>query len=124
MAFDAMPTALPQVRSGAIRAIAAGVAKRVPAVPDLPTLQEQGLPGFECYTWNVIVAPADTPAAIITTLNEAINKSMTDPGVLGRLQDNGVDPTPNVTPQQAGDFIKAELAKWAPIIKASGAEVN
>jgi tripartite-type tricarboxylate transporter receptor subunit TctC len=124
MAFDAMPTALPQVQSGKIRPLGAGVAKRVRALPDLPTLQEQGLRGFECYTWNVIVAPADTPAPIIATLNAAINKSMEDPAVLGRLQDNGVDPTPNVTPQQAGDFIKAELAKWAPIIKASGAEAN
>jgi tripartite-type tricarboxylate transporter receptor subunit TctC len=119
-----MPTALPQAQAGAIRAVGAGVAKRVRALPDLPTLQEQGLPGFECYTWNVIVAPADTPAPIIATLNAAINKSLEDPAVLGRLQDNGVDPTPNVTPQQAGDFIKAELAKWAPIIRASGAEVN
>jgi tripartite-type tricarboxylate transporter receptor subunit TctC len=124
MAFDAMPTALPQVQTGKIRALGAGVAKRARALPDLPTLQEQGVPGFECYTWNIIVAPAGTPASIIATLNAAINKSLQDPTVLGRLQDNGVDPTPNVTPQQASDFIKAELAKWAPIIKASGAEVN
>src|SRR5947199_7083348 len=73
MAFDAMPTALPQAQSGAIRAIGAGVSKRVRALPGLPTLQEQGLPGFECYTWNVIVAPADTPGPIIATLNAAIN---------------------------------------------------
>jgi tripartite-type tricarboxylate transporter receptor subunit TctC len=124
MAFDATPTALPQAQAGAIRAIGAGMAARMRALPDLPTLQEQGLKGFECYTWNAILAPAGTPAPIVAQLNEAINKSLADPAVFKRLQETGVDPTPGSTPAQAADFIKAELAKWTPIIKASGAEVN
>jgi tripartite-type tricarboxylate transporter receptor subunit TctC len=124
MAFDATPTALPQAQSGAIRAVGAGMAERMRALPDLPTLQEQGLKGFECYTWNAILAPVGTPVPIVAQLNDAINKSLADPVVFKRLQEAGIDPTPGSTPAQAADFIKAELAKWTPIIKASGAEVN
>jgi tripartite-type tricarboxylate transporter receptor subunit TctC len=124
MAFDATPTALPQAQSGAIRAIGAGMATRMRAMPELPTLQEQGLKGFECYTWNAILAPADTPQPIVERLSEAINKALDDPGVFKRLQEAGIDPTPGSTPKQAAAFIKAELAKWAPIIKASGAHID
>jgi tripartite-type tricarboxylate transporter receptor subunit TctC len=124
MAFDATPTALPQARSGAIRAIGAGMATRMRAWPELPTLQEQGLKGFECYTWNAILAPASTPAPIVAQLNGAINKALAEPAVFERLQEVGIDPTPGSTPEQTTKFIKAELAKWGPIIKASGAEVN
>ena len=124
MAFDATPTALPQAQSGAIRAIGAGMATRMRAIPELPTLQEQGLKGFECYTWNAILAPADTPQPIVERLSEAINKALDDPAVFKRLQEAGIDPTPGSTPKQAAAFIKAELAKWAPIIKASGAHID
>ena len=124
MAFDATPTALPQAQSGAIRAIGAGMAARMRALPALPTLQEQGLKGFECYTWNAILAPASTPSSIVAQLNEAMNKALADPSVFKRLQEIGIDPTPGSTPEQVAEFIKAELAKWTPIIKASGAEVN
>jgi tripartite-type tricarboxylate transporter receptor subunit TctC len=124
MAFDATPTALPQVQSAAIRAIAAGMATRINALPELPTLQEQGLKGFECYTWNAILAPAGTPQPIVDRLNKAINTALADPAVLHSLKEVGVDPTPVSTPKQAATFIKAELAKWAPIIRASGAQID
>ena len=124
MAFDANPSALPQVQAGTIRALGAGMAERMRAMPDLPTLQEQGMKGFECYTWNAILAPAGTPQPIVERLSGAINKAMEDPAVLKRLEEAGVDPTPGRTPKQTAEFIKAELAKWAPIIKASGAQVN
>jgi tripartite-type tricarboxylate transporter receptor subunit TctC len=124
MAFDATPSALPQALSGAIRGLGAGMAARMRALPDLPTLQEQGLKGFECYTWNMILAPAGAPAPIVAQLNAAMNKALEDPAVFKRLQEVGIDPTPGTTPEQSAEFIKAELAKWAPIIKASGAEVN
>src|SRR5882724_7419659 len=124
MAFDATPTALPQAQSGAIRAIGAGMATRMRAMPELPTLQEQGLKGFECYTWNAILAPAGTPQPIVDRLSEATNKALADPAVFSRLQEAGIDPTPGNSPKQATAFIKAELAKWAPIIKASGAQIE
>ena len=124
MAFDATPTALPQARSGAIRAIGAGMATRMRAMPELPTFQEQGLKGFECYTWNAILAPAGTPQLIVDRLSDNINKALADPAVFSRLQDAGIDPTPGSSPKQLAAFIKAELAKWAPIIKASGAQID
>jgi tripartite-type tricarboxylate transporter receptor subunit TctC len=124
MAFDATPTALPLTQSGKLRALGAGMAKRVAALPDLPTLQEQGLPGFECYTWNALLAPAGTPKPIVDKLNAAINQSLADPAVSSALENAGIDPTPGSTPATTTDFVKAELAKWAPIIKASGAQID
>jgi tripartite-type tricarboxylate transporter receptor subunit TctC len=124
MAFDATPSAGPQVESGAIRALGGGMAERMRTMPNLPTLQEQGLKGYECYTWNAILAPAGTPAPIIERLSAAVQKAMEDPAVIKRLQEVGIDPTPGRTPQQTAEFMKAELAKWAPIIKASGAVAN
>jgi len=124
MAFDATPTAMPQAQTGAIRAIGAGMARRIRAMPQLPTLQEQGLKGFECYTWNAILAPAGTPPAIVNRLSESINTAMEDPAVIHRLEEAGIDPTPGSTPEKAAAFVKAELAKWGPIIKASGAHID
>jgi tripartite-type tricarboxylate transporter receptor subunit TctC len=124
IAFDALPTVLPQLQAGAIRAVGAGMATRARALPDLPTLQEQGIAGFECYTWNAILAPAKTPPAIVAQLAEAIGSAMADPAVIKRLQDAGVDPTPGMTPEKTAAFIKAELAKWGPIIRASGAHID
>jgi len=93
-------------------------------MPELPTVQEQGLPGFECYTWNAILAPAKTPPEIVAQLSGAMNKALADPMVFRRLQEVGIDPTPGTTPEKASAFIKAELAKWAPIIRATGVELN
>jgi len=124
MAFDATPTALPLAQSGKLRALGAGMLKRLAAMPDLPTLDEQGLKGFECYTWNAILAPAGTPKPIVDKLNAAANKALADPAVIDSLKKAGIDPTPGSTPQTTADFVKTELAKWAPIIKASGAQVD
>jgi tripartite-type tricarboxylate transporter receptor subunit TctC len=124
MAFDATPTAMPLAKAGAIRAIGAGMAKRIKEMPELPTLQEQGLSGFECYTWNAILAPAGTPAAIVDKLNKAINDALVDPAVFIALEKTGIDPTPGSTPASTATFVKDELAKWAPIIEASGARIE
>jgi len=124
MAFDATPTAMPQALSGGIRALGAGMAQRIRQMPDLPTLQEQGLKGFECYTWNAILAPAGTPPGVVGRLATAILKAMEDPAVLKALENAGVEPTPGRGPKETDAFIKAELAKWAPIIRASGAQVT
>ena len=124
MAFDATPSAGPQVATGAIRALGGGMATRLRTMPDLPTLQEQGLKGFECYTWNAILAPAGTPQPIVDRLSDAISKSLADPVVFNRMQEAGVDPTPGVSPAKTAAFIKAELAKWDAIIKASGAQID
>jgi tripartite-type tricarboxylate transporter receptor subunit TctC len=124
MAFDATPSAGPQVESGAVRALGGGMAERLRTLPNLPTMQEQGMKGYECYTWNAILAPAGTPQPIVERLSGAVQKAMQDPAVFKRLQEVGVDPTPGRGPTETAAFIKAELAKWAPIIKASGAQVD
>jgi len=124
MAFDATPTAMPLAKSGKLRALGAGMLKRLSAMPDLPTVDEQGLKGYECYTWNAILAPAGTPKPIVDKLNAAANKALADPAVIDSLVKGGVDPTPGSTPKSTADFIKAEQAKWAPIIKASGAQID
>jgi tripartite-type tricarboxylate transporter receptor subunit TctC len=124
LAFDATPTAMPLALSGKVRALGAGMATRISAMPNLPTLQEQGVKGFECYTWNAILAPAGTPKPIVDKLNDAINRSLADPKVADALVKAGIDPTPGSTPGTTAGFIKAELDKWAPIIKASGAHVD
>jgi len=124
MAFDATPTAMPLAKSGKLRALGAGMLKRLDAMPDLPTLDEQGFKGYECYTWNAILAPAGTPKDVVAKLNATANKALSDPQVIDSLKKAGIDPTPGSTPESTGDFVKAELAKWAPIIKASGAQVD
>ena len=124
LVFDGTPTALPLVQTGRIRAIGAGMATRARALPELPTLQEQGIKGFECYTWNAIFAPAKTPPAVVNLLSDGINKALADPAVFKRLQEAGIDPTPGSNPEKLADFVKAELAKWGPIIKASGAQLD
>ena len=124
MAFDATPTFLPLAKSGAVRPLGAGMLERIKAMPDLPTLNEQGLKGYECYTWNIILAPARTPQAVVDKLNRATNAAMADPKVINALRVAGIDPTPGSTPQSTADFVKTELAKWAPIIKASGAHID
>jgi tripartite-type tricarboxylate transporter receptor subunit TctC len=124
MAFDATPSAGPQVESGAIRALGGGMVERLRTMPNLPTLQEQGIKGFECYTWNAILAPAGTPQLIVDRLSDAIAKSLADPVVFKRMQEAGVDPTPGMSPSKTAAFIKVELAKWGAIIKATGAQID
>jgi tripartite-type tricarboxylate transporter receptor subunit TctC len=124
MAFDGTPTALPQIQQGGIRALGAGMLQRMKAMPELPTLQEQGLKGFECYTWNAILAPAGTPQPIIDKLAANIKIALDDPMVVKRLEGAGVDPVFSRGPKETMEFLKSELAKWAPIIKQSGAVIN
>jgi len=124
MAFDGTPTALPQIQQGGIRALGAGMLERVKALPQLPTLQEQGLKGFECYTWNAILAPAGTPQRIVEKLAANIKIALDDPMVVKRLEGAGVDPVFGRGPKETLQFLKDELAKWAPIIKQSGAVIN
>jgi tripartite-type tricarboxylate transporter receptor subunit TctC len=124
MAFDATPSAGPQVENGAIRALGGGMTARMRTMPNLPTLDEQGFKGFDCYTWNAILAPAGTPQPIVERLNGAVQTAMQDPGVFKRLQEVGVDPTPGRGPKETVAFMQAELAKWGPIVKAAGAQAD
>ncbi len=124
MSFPTPGTALPQISAGTIRAIGAGPLTRERALPDLPTLDEQGLKGFECYNWFGLFAPAKTPKPVLEKLTAAMQASVNDPATQKRLLDLGLEPTPNRTPEALGELVKAERAKWAPIIKSLGTQLE
>lgn len=124
IAFDGMPTVLPQVQAGTIRAIAMGTQKRAGVLPDLPTLDELGMKGYQCHFWTTFFAPAKTPKPIIAMLTDALNKTLADPAIAKRMQDLGFEITPNTSPEKLAAFLKAELAFWLPVVKASGASLD
>ena len=114
---------LPHVKSQRLRALAVGADKRIAILPDVPTVAEAGLPGYEASVWWGLLAPAKTPKDIVDKLNAEMNKAMADPSVHARLTELGVVFSPG-TPQQFGDFVKAEVDKWAKVIKASGIQAD
>ena len=105
------------------RALAVGGAKRSPAMPDLPTVAEAGVPGYEMVLWFGIVAPAKTPAPIVSTLQKQIAGTLKSPEMKSRLAVQGATPIGN-TPAEFETFIKAEMAKWERVIKSAGLKVD
>jgi tripartite-type tricarboxylate transporter receptor subunit TctC len=118
-----MPTVLPHVKAGKLRALATIGAARAAATPEIPTVAEAALPGFEVTNWIGLFAPAHTSPEIVQRLNGEVTRIMQSPEVQARLLAEGARNTPN-TPEQFGSFVKAEIAKWAPIVRASGARVE
>lgn len=112
---------LAQVKAGKLRALAVSSAKRIPALPDVPTLAEAGFPGVEDYTWVGLFLPAGTPAAIAQKVNEAVNRTIEMPDVRERLAQNAFDPVGG-SQQRTADYVKAEIVKWAKVVKATGAK--
>lgn len=121
--FDNAPSALPNVQNGRLRALAITSAKRSEALPDLPTMIEAGLPGYEVNSWFALVAPANTPREIVARLNEEVNKALRNPDVRASLAKLGADPS-GTTPEQLRTFISSETARWAKVVKTSGAKVD
>lgn len=113
---------MPQVQAGKLKALAVSTARRVPQLPNLPTFREAGLP-MDGSAWIGLVAPAGTPAAIIERLNREFVAAMRDPAIHEKLKVQYMDAEPG-TPQQFAAFMKAELAKWGPVIKRSGATID
>ncbi len=123
---EIMSTAKGQVEAKTVKALALFNAQRSPALPDLPTADEQGLKGFEAYTWNAIFTPKGVPADIVKRLNAVTIEAMEDPSVAKRLTDLGaviVGPDKR-TPEYLAGFVKSEIEKWAKPIKESGAKVE
>lgn len=118
--FDNMPSAIGHVKSGKLRPLAVTTPKRSPALPDVPTIAEAGVPGYEATSWFGLLAPAKTPAPVIAKLNASILKALADPDVKKQLMEQGAEPHPE-TPEQFAEFIGAETAKWGKIVKQSGA---
>jgi tripartite-type tricarboxylate transporter receptor subunit TctC len=123
MMFDNIPSALPHIKSGKLRAIATTGAKRDPALPDLPTIAESGVKGYESGVWFGIMVPAATPRDIVMKLNAAAVQAAKAPEFVKRMTDLGYNIIPG-SPEQMATMLKEEVARWAPIVKASGAKVD
>jgi tripartite-type tricarboxylate transporter receptor subunit TctC len=115
--FDIMPTALPQITAGKLRALAVTTARRSAQLPDLPTVSEAGVPGFECAGWYGFAAPAGTPKDVVNKLNKEIVRILHLPEVTQRLIELGAEPVGD-SPEQFAEFIKAEAVKWGTLVKA------
>jgi tripartite-type tricarboxylate transporter receptor subunit TctC len=121
--FLDIASGLPQVKGGKVRAIAVASEKRVAALPDVPTVGEQGYPGFEAWAWQGFVAPAGTPRPVIARLNAEFAKVMADPTVKQRLSESGFEPQVS-TPEQFSAYMKSEIAKWAKVIHDSNISLD
>ncbi len=118
--FDNMPSAIGHVKAGKLRPLAVTTAQRSPALPDVPTIAEAGVPGYEATSWFGLLAPAKTPAPVVARLNAVILKALADPDVKKKLLEQGAEPA-GETPAQFAAFIGSETVKWGKIVKQSGA---
>jgi len=123
MMFDNIPSSLPHIKAGKLRAIATTGAKRDPALPDLPTIAEAGISGYESGVWFGLMVPAGTPKDIVAKLNAAAVQATKSPEFVKRMTDLGYQIISG-TPEEMAAMNKRDLALWAPIIKASGAKVD
>ena len=118
--FDNMPSAIGHVKSGKLVPLAVTTPKRSPALPDVPTVAEAGLPGYEATSWFGLLAPANTPAPVLARLNASILKALADPDVKKKMLEQGAEPY-GEQPAQFAAFIGSETAKWGKIVKQAGA---
>jgi tripartite-type tricarboxylate transporter receptor subunit TctC len=123
--FQTGPGSLAQIKAGKIRALAVTSLARSPLMPELPTMIESGMPGFEANGWNGLVAPAGTPKTLIAKLSAEVTRVMKDPGVLQKITDTGWEPVSvGATPDQFAKFIERDIARYAKVIKDTGAKVD
>ncbi len=123
MMFDNIPSSLPHIKAGKLRALAVTGSKRSQLLPDLPTIAEAGVAGYDSYVWFGIVAPAGTPPEIIAKLNAALVKTAATPEFRDRLTSQGYE-VMSSTPEQMAASIRGEIDKWGKVVKASGAKVD
>lgn len=121
--FDNMPSSIEHVRGGKLRALGVTTTKRSPVLPEVPTIAEQGLPGYEATSWFGVMAPAGVPKPVVDKLSQQITKDITGPAGRKLIAEQGAEPVGN-TPEEFAAFVKAEIAKWAKVIKDSGAQVD
>ena len=117
MMFDNPVTALPNIRAGRVKALAVTGSKRSPLLPDLPTMSEAGVPGYEIYSWTGMVAPARTPPAELKAISDGVRRVLRLPEVRERLA--GTDLVGN-SPEEFGEFLRMEIEKWSTVLKAAG----
>lgn len=121
--FDNLPSSSGHIKAGTLRALAVTTAERAPSFPDVPTVAEAGIPGYETYTWNALFAPANTPEPVVARLNEAANKALADPAVVERMKEFSATVVGS-TPAELGAHVKAELAKWTPIVRDANIQMD
>lgn len=124
MSFTDVLTALPYVKTGKLRALGVTTTERSQALPDVPTVAEQGVPGYDVSVFFGIVAPAGTPQDRIAKLNQAFVEVLDTPKVKQLFASQGLEPAPSSTPQQLGKFIQAQVTKWAGVVKQAGAQLD
>lgn len=123
MMFDGIVTGLPAVKAGRLRALGVTTLKRWQGAPDIPTMSEAGLAGFEVNSWYGLLAPAGTPREIVLRLNSEVARALREPDARERLYSIGAEPMSN-TPEEFADYINAEMVKWSKVIKAAGIRVD
>lgn len=123
MMFDNLPSALPVVKEGKLRALGVTSAHRSASAPDIPTIAEQGLPGYEATSWFAVFVPAHTPKEIVVKLNAEMNRIFTQPDVQAKLKTLGLDPVLG-TPEKLAEYQRSEITKWAKVVKNSGAKAD
>ena len=123
LTFATAPSAVPHVKAGKLRALGVSTAKRINALPDVPTIAEAAVPGFEASGANGLVGPAGMPAAVVQRLNAAVVRIVNEPAMSKYLSEQGADPW-TTTPGEYSAYIKSEVAKWAKVVKDSGARID
>jgi tripartite-type tricarboxylate transporter receptor subunit TctC len=123
LTFDTLPSAMPYVKSKKLKAIAVTSAKRAQSLPDLPTIVEAGVPGYELTSWYGALAPAGTPESVIRKLNSDFVGTIRTGAIAAKLVEAGAEPVAN-TPDQFAVFIRSELKKWAKVVQDSGARAE
>ncbi len=121
--FAGVPNALAQVPSGRLRALAVTTARRIPQLPDVPTLQEAGVPGYEASVWLALLAPAGTPRDIVMRLNSEVAKAMSSPDTKKSLFDAGVEIAPS-SPEAMSDYMAQELERWGKVVREAGIKLE
>jgi len=117
-----LPPTLPHIKAGKLKVFAVTARKRSASLPDVPTVEEAGLPGYETIQWFGPVAPAGTPKPVIDKLYQHVVQALRNPAVVERLTRAGLEVAPSASPQAYGEFIRAEVARWPAIVKAAGVE--
>ncbi len=122
--FETFSTMTQHHRAGKLRILGFAHQKRAAIAPDIPTMIEAGVPGFEAYTFNLFLGPAGTPANVVDVIDKATRKVMSDPSTIKFLEDIAAVPTPDTTPERTAKFIKDEVTKWAPVIRDAGIKIE
>nr|WP_245195800.1 tripartite tricarboxylate transporter substrate binding protein [Aureimonas populi] len=121
--FDNLPSSTEPIKSGQLRALAVTTTERAATFPDVPTMQEAGIEGYETNTWNALFAPAGTPPEVVAKLTEAALAAVADPGVAARLEEVGAIIV-GAGPEELGEHVRAEVERWAPVVERAGARMD